>query len=123
MKNGKAVTLVVALTLGAGSAFAQQKMEGMQGMDMGGGQGMPMKDMPMGAEGLTHHAIGTVKKVDAAKGMVTLAHGPVESLAWPSMTMGFKVKDKALLDKLAVGRQVEFDFVKEGAGYVVTAVR
>ena len=39
------------------------------------------------------------------------------------MTMGFRVKDKAMLDTLAVGRQVEFEFVQEGSDYVVTAVR
>jgi Cu(I)/Ag(I) efflux system protein CusF len=39
------------------------------------------------------------------------------------MTMGFAVKDKALLDKLAVGKKVEFEFVKEGKGYAVTGVK
>jgi Cu(I)/Ag(I) efflux system protein CusF len=86
---------------------------------------MPMKDMQMGTsvQGQTHHASGTVKKVDAAKGSVTFAHGPVKSLNWPAMTMGFRVKDKTLLDKLAVGKQAEFEFVQEGSNYVVTAVR
>ncbi|MBI1907268.1 MAG: copper-binding protein [Rhodocyclales bacterium] len=124
MKHITKLALSVALTLGAGGALAQQKMEDMKGMPMGGDKAMPMKDIPMGAtQGQVHHANGTVKKVDAVNGMVTLAHGPVASLEWPAMTMGFKVKDKALLDKLAVGAQVAFDFVKEGAGYVVTAVR
>jgi Cu(I)/Ag(I) efflux system protein CusF len=111
MKYMNTVALLAALTLAAGGALAQQ----MQGM----------KDMPMAgaAQGQAHHASGTVKKVDAAKGMVTLAHGPVASLDWPAMTMGFKVRDKALFDQLAVGRTVEFDFVKDGAGFTVTAVR
>lgn len=39
------------------------------------------------------------------------------------MTMGFKVRDRALLDKLPEGRTVEFDFVKCEAGYAITAVR
>lgn len=43
------------------------------------------------------------------------------SLNWPAMTMGFAVKDKALLDKLAMGKKVEF--VKEGKGYTVTGVK
>jgi len=37
--------------------------------------------------------------------------------------MGFAVKDRALLDKLAVGKQVEFEFVKAGKGYTVTSVK
>lgn len=125
MKHSTRLALFVALALGAGNALAQQKMEGMKGMDMGSEKAMPMKDMQMGtpSQGQTHHASGTVRKVDAAKGSVTFAHGPVKSLDWPAMTMGFRVKDKALLDKLAVGQQAEFEFVQEGSGYVVTAVR
>ena len=71
----------------------------------------------------THKATGVVKKLDTAKGSVTLAHGPVPDLKWPAMTMSFTVKDKALLDKLAVDKKVDFEFVEEGKGYVVTAVK
>jgi Cu(I)/Ag(I) efflux system protein CusF len=39
------------------------------------------------------------------------------------MTMGFKVDDKSLFDKLGVGRTVEFEFVQTDRGYRVTAVR
>ena len=41
----------------------------------------------------------------------------------PAMTMGFLVKDKMLLDKLAVGKRVDFEFVQGSKGYVVTAVK
>jgi Cu(I)/Ag(I) efflux system protein CusF len=71
----------------------------------------------------TYKASGVVKKIDAAKGSVTLAHGPVPELKWPAMTMGFTVKDKALLDKLAVDKTIDFEFVEQGKGYVVTAVK
>lgn len=113
-------TVLLALALAAGTAFAQQKMEDMKGMDMGkhklGGKGMP------GAQA-GHRAIGVVKQIDAQAGTVTFAHEPVQSLGWPAMSMGFAVRDKALLDKLAVGKKVEFEFVKEGSGYTVTGVK
>jgi Cu(I)/Ag(I) efflux system protein CusF len=70
-----------------------------------------------------HQATGTVKKVDPGKGVVTLAHDPVKSLKWPAMTMGFTVKDKALLDKLQPGKKVEFQFVQQGKDYVITGVK
>jgi Cu/Ag efflux protein CusF len=38
-----------------------------------------------------------VKAVDNAQGTVTLAHDPIKSINWPSMTMEFKVRDKTLL--------------------------
>ena len=119
MKYSTRIALVVALALGTGGVLAQQKMDDMPMKDM------PMKDMPMGgpSQDQSHQASGTVKKIDAAKGTVTFAHGPVSSLDWPAMTMGFRVKDKALLEGLAVGKEVVFEFVKEGADYVVTDVR
>jgi len=75
------------------------------------------------AQAATYKASGVVKKIDAAKGSVTLAHGPVAELKWPAMTMGFTVKDKALLEKLVVGKKIDFEFIEQGKSYVVTAVK
>jgi Cu(I)/Ag(I) efflux system protein CusF len=61
--------------------------------------------------------------VDPKAGTVTLAHDPVKSLKWPAMTMGFQVKDKTLLSKLAVDKKVEFEFVQQGKDYVITSVK
>lgn len=71
----------------------------------------------------SHKASATVKKLDDKNGVVTLAHGPVPSLNWPPMSMGFKVKDKALLPKLAAGKKVDVEFIQEGNDYVVTSVK
>ena len=112
-------------------------MKGMKGMDMAG---MDMKSMDAeqckamkaahgsqpaskGAKTVTHKAIAVVQKIDRASGIVTLAHGAVQSLDWPAMTMGFSVKQKSLLDKLTVGRKVNVEFVQKGNEYVVTAVK
>lgn len=72
-----------------------------------------------------HMAKGKVTKVDAdaGAGTVTIAHGPVKTLNWPAMTMGFQVKDKTLLDKLVVGKTVDFEFAKADGGYVITSVK
>jgi Cu(I)/Ag(I) efflux system protein CusF len=84
-----------------------------------------MKDDKAGksAAGMTHQADGVVKNVDSAKGIVTLAHQPVKTLGWPAMSMGFAVKDKAMLDKLAVGQTVHVQFKKQGEDYVITSVK
>ncbi len=39
------------------------------------------------------------------------------------MTMAFKVKDKALAQKLEKGRNVEFEFVQEGKDYVIISAK
>jgi Cu(I)/Ag(I) efflux system protein CusF len=124
MKRIVLCTLAVAATLAAPAAFAQQKMDDMmKGKDMNG----MMKGMDMGAKpssaGTTHKAAATVKKADPKAGTVTLAHEPVKSLNWPSMTMGFKVADPKLFDKLTEGKQVEVEFQQSGKDYVVTAVK
>ncbi len=85
---------------------------------------MDMKmDKAAATEGTAHKATGVVKSVDRNKGVVTLAHEPVKSLNWPAMTMGFTVKDKMLLDKFAVDKKVEFEFVQQGKDNVITGVK
>jgi Cu(I)/Ag(I) efflux system protein CusF len=71
----------------------------------------------------THKASGTVTKVDQPSSKVTIAHGPVQSLKWPAMTMNFVVKDQGLLGKLSSGRKVEFEFVQQGRDYVITSAK
>lgn len=115
MKKQFLTTLTLVSALSATAALAQSKMDDMKGMDMA------MK--PVSTAQTTHEANGTIKKIDAKKGWVTIAHGPVNSLSWPPMTMSFKVKNKSLLDKLAVDKKVDFGFVKEGEDYVMTTVR
>jgi Cu(I)/Ag(I) efflux system periplasmic protein CusF len=75
------------------------------------------------AQGNSHPASGTVTQLDRAKSRVTISHGAVPSLKWPAMTMGFAVKDKALLEALQPGRKIEFQFVQQGSDYVITAVK
>ena len=39
------------------------------------------------------------------------------------MIMGFKVKDKTVLDKLVIGKTVNFEFSKANNGYVISNVK
>lgn len=105
----------VAIALPGVAALAQQKMDDMKGMDMG--------KKPAANAQAVHKTRATVKKVDAKAGSVTLAHEPVASLNWPAMTMGFKVKDTALLSKLTEGKRVEVEFAQEGRDYVIQSVQ
>jgi Cu(I)/Ag(I) efflux system membrane fusion protein len=52
---------------------------------------------------------GKVNAVDPARGFVELDHGPIPSLKWPSMTMGFVVENKAELGGIKPGDAVEFE--------------
>lgn len=151
MKIVSTVTLIAALSFSA-VTFAQSgdmgsmKMDGkttqdcadmkgmssMKGMDMQGMDASKCKDKmkdntsedaakAKGPE--SYETAGVVKKVDMTHGRVTLAHGAVKDLGWPAMTMTFGVKDKTLLDKVAVGSKVHVEFKKEGEDYFVTSVK
>ena len=74
-------------------------------------------------QGTIHKGVGVVKRVDSAKGTITLDHESVKSLNWPGMTMSFTVKDKALLDKVQPGNKLEFEFVQQGKDYQITSVK
>jgi Cu(I)/Ag(I) efflux system protein CusF len=75
------------------------------------------------ASGNVHKASGKVTKVDKSAGAVTIAHGPVASLSWPAMAMAFKAKDKAMLDKVKIGDQVEFSFIQSGREHTITEIK
>ena len=65
-------------------------------------------------------ADGEVKKVDKSAGKVTIKHGPLEALDMPPMTMVFRVKDPAMLDKMKAGDKILFKPEKVGGNYTVT---
>jgi len=150
MKHLFAISAAAAV-LAAVSPFAIAQMDGMKGMDMDK-KGMDMQGMDMDkcmakqgmdhdkcmammndkkgakksakkAEGKTHKGAGTVQKVDPAGGSVTIAHGPIESMKWPSMTMSFKAKDKKMLEGIKPGAKVEFEFVQQGSDYAITSIK
>ena len=66
-----------------------------------------MASSPAAAAPATHHANGVVERV--GDGEITLSHGPVPSMQWPSMTMAFAVP-ASLHVHAAPGDKVSFDF-------------
>ena len=70
-----------------------------------------------------HQGTGVVKRIDAAKGVVSLKHGPVKSLNWPGMTMDFNVRDPKLLAGVKPDQQVKFEFVEDKGRYVITSIK
>ena len=68
----------------------------------------PMSE-PAQKDGASHRGKGKVTGIDAAKGQVELEHGPIPSMNWPSMEMGFVVTDKRALTQLKMGDTVEFE--------------
>ena len=61
------------------------------------------------AKSALHSGSGRITQIDAAKGRVELAHGPMPTINWPPMQMGFVAADPKALEGLAVGDLVEFE--------------
>jgi len=71
---------------------------------------------------VTHKAEGQVESV--APDGITISHGPVATLKWPSMTMGFAKASPNAFPDIKPGDRVRFEF-KEGGptGYELLAVQ
>jgi Cu(I)/Ag(I) efflux system periplasmic protein CusF len=67
-------------------------------------------------------AEGEIKKVDKESGKVTIKHGEIKNLDMPPMTMVFRVKDAAMLDKVKAGDKINFSAEKLNGNYTVTEV-
>ncbi|KGF82108.1 hypothetical protein IA69_09295 [Massilia sp. JS1662] len=66
------------------------------------------------AQAATHRATGRIERI--AGGEVTISHGPVPSLKWPPMTMGFAPPAGGLPHDVQAGDTVAFEFRKGGKG-------
>ncbi len=65
---------------------------------------------------------GEVRKVDKAAGKLTLRHGPLENLGMPAMTMVFRVKDPAMLDRVKPGDRIRFRAESVNGALTVTQI-
>ncbi len=87
---------------------------------------MVMGGMHMGSsaqeQSAAVQAVGVVKAVDQARGVVTITHEPIPSLGWSAMTMDFMVDKPALYKKLMPGKKVHFQFRERGEDYLLIAV-
>jgi Cu(I)/Ag(I) efflux system membrane fusion protein len=76
---------------------------------------------PVSASG-THRGRGKVTEVDPKAGRVEIDHGPMPSIQWPAMKMGFLVENRNLLEALKPGDPVEFEMrgaPDKGGNYVI----
>ena len=73
-----------------------------------------------GEEGSIYSAAGKVTAVSGDR--VTIAHGPVEGIGWPAMTMAFRAGSPEMTRGVSAGDQVSFAFRQDGSSYVLTSL-
>ena len=66
---------------------------------------------------------GEARVESIAGDSVTLSHGPIASIKWPDMTMGFRLPAGGLPRDIKVGDRVDFSFTPAGEGeYRITRI-
>lgn len=65
---------------------------------------------------------GEIRKVDKEAAKLTIKHAELKNLGMAPMTMVFRVKDKAMLDKVAAGDKVRFAADRIDGAITVTAM-
>lgn len=77
------------------------------------------------AGGGKHTGSAKVNEIDTAKGKIDLNHGPIPTMKWPAMTMGFRVEDKSQLSTIKPGDEIEFELRGEpgkDGDYTITRI-
>jgi Cu(I)/Ag(I) efflux system membrane fusion protein len=70
----------------------------------------------------THHGEGKVESI--TRDEITISHGPIPSLQWGAMTMGFKVPAAGLPGNIAVGDNVLFEIHPvEGGAFQISTIK
>ena len=67
-------------------------------------------------------ADGEIKKVDKDAKKLTIKHGELTNLKMPAMTMVFRVKDPAMLEKVKEGDKVRVAIEKVDGALTVTTL-
>lgn len=120
------LTRAFIATLAAGAIIAlwlaSAPVQAQQGHDAHHGHGAPAAAAKAADAAQFAPSEGEVKRLDKAGKRVTIAHGPLENLGMPPMTMAFEVEDAALVDALKVGDRIRFIAGKEGRRYTARDV-
>ena len=106
-------TFFLTLALTPGSVIAQTNHAGQHS-----GHG----SAEAGVEVVSGLSYGTIRRVNADAGKLTITHGPLANLDMPPMTMTFRLSGDASLDGLASGDKVRFAADKDGDVVVVTRI-
>lgn len=70
----------------------------------------------------TEMSEGEIKKIDMDAGKLTIKHGELKNLGMPGMTMAFKARDPAMLEKVKEGDKVRFVAEKINGALTVTSI-
>ena len=86
-----------------------------------GGAVVPVVQAQQAAQAPTATASGEVRRVDAARGRITIKHDAIDALELPAMSLVYRI-DPALLANIKPGQKVTFTATRQDKQYVVTRI-
>jgi Cu/Ag efflux protein CusF len=110
-------TACLAFGLGA-SAYAADDVKMNQDMHMS----MDMSSTKSATPADAALADGVVRKVDRQAGMVTIQHGELKNVGMPPMTMAYKAKDAAMVNRAIEGEKIRFRLENINDSYTITTL-
>lgn len=90
-------------------------------MNMGGESMQSMHASQTVKQVSSAKAEGIVKMIDQEKHMVTIAHGAIQDIQWPAMTMGFTATPEQIVE-LHKGDSVAFTFSLVGGAAKIESI-
>jgi Cu/Ag efflux protein CusF len=102
-----ALALAVAACGGPAATTPNQQRAAASNMNVGNGQ-------------RTYSGEGNVTAI--AGDQVSISHGPIEGLGWPAMTMTFRAEPAQMVEGIAAGDRVAFQFRENDGSHVLTAI-
>ena len=81
----------------------------------------PATTAPAPAKAKRATASGVVQSIDPTAKTITIAHGPVDALGWPGMTMAFQAPNTDLA-AFKAGDNVEFEFDSTGMDGTIVSI-
>lgn len=109
MKLGGALAL--SLLLAACGEKQNAGVESREGQDA---------NLPASRHSEVYSGAGSVTVITGDQ--VTIAHGPVEGIGWPAMTMTFRAESPELIKGVDVGDRVSFAFRQEDGRSILTSI-
>jgi Cu(I)/Ag(I) efflux system membrane fusion protein len=91
------------------------------GAPAGAAASSPSPQSRAASQAQVHEAVGKIQALSPQE--VTLDHGPVPSVQWPAMQMGFKLAQPGMAKDFKVGDTVRFGFKESKDGYEVTRMQ
>lgn len=113
----RAVLGASIVLLGLSSALLGTKESLAQGMKDMRGMESSKQMAPATAKGT-----GTVMALNTTDHKVTLDHGPIPAIKWPSMKMEFAVAPSVDLSKVKTGDKIDFTLSGSGGSYTVESI-